>query len=429
MRRLTRFLRNLYVRALPLIALAFLLIHEIPPANDTQAQVDARIGNEQFDFVTWTLDALGIKVGQSITSEQSYLTTDQRKQAVLTYFDLLDQRLRLNGKINTIFADPNQTDPATATRDLKAQEESLQARLTQMQPLVEGIMQEQISAVYDSEGFTVGGQLVPPIAFHVSALPDLLIISPRDHIEIKAYANVSPGMTADEMTALENKMEKDLNVSAIVEPIGGLGTYPTMVYETSNVNYTFEVGAHEWAHNYLTLRPLGINYDGSQELRTMNETAATIVGQQIGQEVIARYYPELVPPPPAPTPTPDPNASPTPVPTPDPNAFDFNTEMHVTRVHVDELLAAGNIDEAESYMEDRRRIFVAHGYSGLRKLNQAYFAWHGEYNASTGAGGQDPVGPAVVALRQKSKNLKDFLDRMSWLTSFADLQAALKDSP
>jgi hypothetical protein len=335
----------------------------------------------------------------------------------------------LESKINKVFADPNQTDPATATRDLKTQEETIRARLTQLQPLVEGIMQEQISAVYTSEGFTVGGQLLPPIAFHISALPDLLIISPRDHIEIKAFANVSPGMTADEMETLEAKMEKDLNVSAIVEPIGGLGTYPTMVYETSNLNYTFEVGAHEWAHNYLTLRPLGINYDASQEMRTMNETAATLTGQQIGQELIARYYPERVPPPPAPTPTPNPNALPTPAPTPDPNAFDFNTEMHTTRVKVDALLADGKIEEAEAYMEARRRIFVDHGYTGLRKLNQAYFAWHGEYNVGVGAGGTDPVGPAVVALRQKSHSLKEFLDRMSWFSSFADLQAALKQTP
>jgi len=425
MRRFTRFLRHLYLRAFPLALMAVLLVHEIPPANDTQAQVEARIGSEQFDFVTWTLDALGIKIGQSITSEQSYMTTDQRKQAVLDYFDLLDQRLSLERQINKVFADPNQTDPTTATLDLKNKEEAIRSRLVQMQPLVEGVIQEQVSAVYASEGFTLGGQLVPPIAFHISALPDLLIISPRDHIEIKAFANVSPGMTADEMEALESKMEKDLNVSAIVEPIGGLGTYPTMIYETSNLNYTMEVAAHEWSHNYLTLRPLGINYDGSQELRTMNETTATIVGEQIGQELVARYYPELVPPPPPPKPTADPNAVPTPKPTPDPNAFDFNTEMHETRVKVDALLAAGKIEEAETYMEARRRVFVEHGYTGLRKLNQAYFAWHGEYNAGTGAGGQDPVGPAVVALRQKSKSLKEFLDRMSWLTSFKDLQAEL----
>ncbi len=426
MRRFTDFLRTFYLRAFPLALLMALLVHEVPPANDTQAQVEARVGNYQFDFVTWTLDALGIKIAQTVSNEQSDLDTADRKQIVLTYFDLLGQRQDLEGQINKVFADPNQHDPVEASQELKAQEEAIRQKMLQLQPMAEAILQEQISAVYTSEGFTVGGQLIPPIAFHISALPDLLIISPRDHIDITAFANVTPGMTADEMAALETKMEKSLNVSALVEPIGGLGVYPAMVYETSNLNYTLEVSAHEWAHNYLTLRPLGINYDASAQLRTMNETAATLVGQEIGQEVVERYYPERVPPPPPPKPTPKPGALPTPAPTPDPNAFDFNTEMHTTRVRVDELLLAGKIEEAETYMEERRRVFVAHGYVGLRKLNQAYFAFHGEYNASPGAGGQDPVGPAVVALREQSPSLKVFLDRISWMTSFAELQAAVK---
>jgi hypothetical protein len=49
--------------------------------------------------------------------------------------------------------------------------------------------------------------------------------------------------------------------------------------------------------------------------------------------------------------------------------------MHVTRLTVDELLAEGKIDEAESYMEERRRIFWDNGFQHLRKLNQAYFAF------------------------------------------------------
>jgi len=200
--------------------------------------------------------------------------------------------------------------------------------------------------------------------------------------------------------------------------------YPTMIYETSNFNYTVEVGAHEWSHNYLTLRPLGVTYEGSPELRTMNEVTASLFGREIGQMVIARYYPEKLPPPASPQPTPDPNATPVPTPTPDPNAFDFNTEMHATRVRVDALLADGKVTEAEAYMEARRQIFVEHGYQ-IRKLNQAYFAFYGAYNTGPGAGGQDPVGPAVIALRERSASLKDFLDRMSWMTSFADLKAAL----
>ena len=84
----------------------------------------------------------------------------------------------------------------------------------------------------------------------------------------------------------------------LVEEVGGIGTYPTMVQETDDLNWLAEVIAHEWIHNYLTLRPLGINYDTTPELRTMNETSASLAGKEIANAVIARFYPERVPPPP-----------------------------------------------------------------------------------------------------------------------------------
>ncbi|MEK9164057.1 MAG: hypothetical protein AAB342_01745, partial [Chloroflexota bacterium] len=309
----------------------------------------------------------------------------------------------------------------SASRDLNAQLADARTRLNEMQPLAEAILQEQIGAVLADEGFALGGQIVPPVSFHITALPGFLVVSPRDHIELKSYANIEPGLTADGEVRLEDKIEKDLDVSALVVPLGGLGTYPTMIYETSNLNYVAEVGAHEWAHNYLTLRPLGLYYDTSPQVRTMNETTASLIGQEIGEKVIARYYPERVPPTPVPTVAPTPG----PTPTPDPDAFDFNLEMHDTRVKVDELLAAGEIDQTEAYMEARRRVFVARGYQ-LRKLNQAYFAFYGAYNTGPGAAGQDPVGPAVRALRQRSGSIKEFLDRVSWMTSFEELQEAIK---
>ena len=422
MRRFIRTFGILFRRALFLLLVCTLLTRDLTLAGDLGTQVTVRVGTLQFDFIGWTLNALGLKVAQSTSTEQNYMPTDERKQIVLNYIELLDQNLKLDREINHIFTDPNQIDPEAASHDLKAQLAHVRARMDELGPLAEAVLQEQIAAVLADEGFAVGGQIVPPVSFHITALPGFLVISPRDRIELQAYANIEPGLTAAEETALEDKMEKELNVSALVAPLGGLGTYPTMIYETANLNYVAEVGAHEWVHNYLTLRPLGVNYESSPELRTMNETTATIVGREIGQKVIERYYPERVPPP---TPTPDPNAILTPTPTPDPNTFDFDTEMHDTRVKVDELLAAGKIEEAERYMEGRRRVFVEHGYQ-VRKLNQAYFAFYGAYNVGPGAGGQDPVGPAVRQLRDRSPSVKAFLDRISWMTSFEALQAALR---
>jgi hypothetical protein len=100
--------------------------------------------------------------------------------------------------------------------------------------------------------------------------------------------------------------------------------------------------------------------------------------------------------------------------------------MHETRVHADELLAEGKIDEAEAYMEQRRLIFWDNGYP-LRKLNQAYFAFHGAYaDVPGGAAGEDPVGPAVRALRQQSGSLAEFIHTIAWMTSFEELQEAIR---
>ncbi|KAA0276920.1 MAG: hypothetical protein EDM79_06115, partial [Chloroflexi bacterium] len=97
-----------------------------------------------------------------------------------------------------------------------------------------------------------------------------------------------------------------------------------------------------------------------------------------------------------------------------------------TRINADALLAEGRIEEAEAYMEERRQVFLRNGYL-LRKINQAYFAFHGAYaDVPGGAAGEDPVGPAVRALRAKSDSLADFINTMSWMWSFEQLQERVK---
>ncbi len=164
-----------------------------------------------------------------------------------------------------------------------------------------------------------------------------------------------------------------------------------MVMQTTDLSWLTTTIAHEWTHNYLDQRPLGLLYDETPELRTMNETTADISGGEIGAEVMRRYYPELV----NDTLIPDLNLlSFNPLDSiivPSSPPFDFQHEMHTTRVTVDALLAAGKIDEAKSYMEQRRELFVQNGYY-IRKLNQAYFAFYGAYaDVPGGAAGEDPV--------------------------------------
>jgi hypothetical protein len=193
-----------------------------------------------------------------------------------------------------------------------------------------------------------------------------------------------------------------------------------MVYQVGYLDVLSEVVSHEWTHNFLTLRPLGVSYLNSPELRIMNETTASIAGKEIGRTVLEIYYPELAPPPQAPPPPEGQKTEPI-----EPPAFDFRNEMHITRLKVDELLAEGQIEEAEEYMDQRRIVFWEHGYRGLRKLNQAYFAFYGAYaDQPGGAAGatEDPVGAAVRALRAESPTLASFLNRISWMVSFEQLK-------
>jgi hypothetical protein len=77
-------------------------------------------------------------------------------------------------------------------------------------------------------------------------------------------------------------------------------------------------------------------------------------------------------------------------------------------------------------MEQRREFFWKNGYL-IRKLNQAYFAFYGAYaDVPGGAAGEDPVGPAVRALRAQSPSLADFVNTIAWMTSFEQLQQAIK---
>ena len=189
-----------------------------------------------------------------------------------------------------------------------------------------------------------------------------------------------------------------------------------MVLESTSPVWLFDVITHEWVHNYLTFRPLGLNYDTNEELRTMNETTASILGREIGLEVLKRYYPDLVPPPAAPPAQSDSQAASS------PPAFDFRHEMHITRLEADRLLEEGMIEEAEDYMEARRQVFWENGYQ-IRKLNQAYFAFHGAYAAAPeGAAGDDPVGSAVRELWARSTSPVEFLRTMAWMNEFSDLE-------
>ncbi len=374
----------------------------------------------EFDYLDWTLDTLWLKATQGKIRDLSVI---EQKKLVYDYLELVAEVQDFDSQIAVLYADPAIIDPTSSSKDLTTELQEKQVQLKGKSPIAETILQEQVKSVLVKEGLETSSDIFPPVLYHISDLPLSLLISPRDRIQLDADISVQPGLSDQQKVELEKEVESGMNVSALVEEVGGLGTYPAMIMLTTDLNWLVETIAHEWVHNYLTLHPLGLSYDTSPELRTMNETTANLAGKEIGNMVIETYYPERVPPSVSAT-LPEPTAELM------PPAFDFQKEMRITRQQVDMLLARGEIDEVETYMESRRQVFWENGYL-IRRINQAYFAFYGAYNDTPGGGaaGSDPVGPAVVLLREKSDSLGDFLKEISNMSTYEQLKAAVSDGP
>jgi hypothetical protein len=393
------------------------------PLGEVSDRVRGYTRAVEFDFIEWTWQAAWLKLQSTALGIERYLPAEEQTQLVRGYTALIDEILRVQTELSILHADPNPAAVSDELANANGRLDALLRRREQLAPLAESILQAQVGAVVAELELSSGGQPIPPLLFHSTPLPWALIVSPRDAIFQQANVSLETELPLEEHIAIEDAVASGLNVSTLVTPVGGVGTYPTMVAQSSHLNWLAEVVAHEWIHNILTLHPLGLSYFASPELTTMNETTANLAGKEIGARVIERFYPDLVPPPPAPALPAE--AAPDAATEPPAPVFDFRAEMHETRVRVDALLAEGKVNEAEGYMESRRLFFWDNGYV-IRKLNQAYFAFYGSYaDAPVGAAGEDPVGAAVRDLRANSASLAEFVIRMMPLTSYQGLQDLL----
>jgi hypothetical protein len=397
----------------------FLLTQSIPATRQQSDRVRQFTRAIEFDFAGWTARAAWAKLAASNLALTDYLTEADRSRLVREYAGKIDRASRLETDLAVRLAE-SQPAADPQTQALESELEQLRQEMAVLQPYTESIVQEQVAVVLAELGLDAGGLVGPPVAFRFTELPLALIVSPRNVIRQDANIQIDAGLDIPDQIALEQRVEQHLNASALVVPVGGIGTYPTMVMETGAISWLVDVVAHEWAHNYLTLRPLGLNYDTTPETRTMNETAASLWGGLVGAKVLQRYYLDLAPPPAQAETSSSEEAAPAP-----PPVFDFRAAMRDTRLTVDRLLEQGQIEQAEAYMEERRQDFNRQGYN-LRRLNQAYFAFHGAYaDEPGGAAGEDPVGAAVRELWARSPSPAAFLRAMAWMNSYEDLQRLL----
>ena len=488
-----RWLWRAGVIAAGLLLMTILLQRSTYPTYLQFNAVADMVSDYQFDYISWEVDALLAKAGQTLRGNHAYVSESERSQFVRDYMADLGRARQLEGEVAAVYTDPDISDPDATSADLRAQRDALRDDLRRRQTTAEAILEGQVAAILVDEGFGTLGQLLPPISMHFTQVPNLLIVSPRDQIRFDISINIEP-LTVDEIAALEDRIAQRHDVSALIVPLGGIALYPAMILETTSIAWAVETFAHEWLHHYLFFFPLGLSYFDTDsfagETRVINETVADTFGKVIAPRVLARYYPELV-------------AAAYPssrraydlshprlhdavetqrrrvalhlpvygegargrgqqqiaLIADDPPAFDFGAEMNETRVTVDrylaitqilqrlgdtlstgdtlpaftgaaqgfDTLAAHLVVETERYMEARRALFFDNGWR-IRKLNQAYFAFYGGYQAGDipGIAGEDPIGPAIAEILQNSGDVHEFVVRLRGITSREAL-LALRD--
>ena len=369
-----------------------------------------------FSIVKWELNAFFDGARKTLTGLEKITGKDIQK--VIQFNSNVERIRALKSEIELTRAGSRQGGLSLLEEEL----EDFQLQNMEFEGVVEFTLERQIREVLFQEGIfnPVDKHLkikigFPPINFELEMPPHLLVISPRDRIDrIRGYV-LRQVMTKEEMENIE-ALADELNVSSLVIELGGFaGTYPSFVTNEADLRFIIDTAAEEWLHHYLAFKPLGFQYSlhligilPDYEIATINETVAGIVSTEIGADVYKKYYEQ------------DEKKAKAEVAG---TGFDFNREMRNIRRAVDNYLSRGEIDNAEEFMEQRRQFLADNGYY-IRKLNQAYFAFHGVYADKPTS--ISPIGTELKALRSRSGSLKQFLKTAAAMTSRQDLIDSLK---
>jgi hypothetical protein len=485
--------------ALRLLILLLIIALVFQRGTEDEQRINARLyavtREHSFNYVNWEVEALLTKAGQELFGFHAYIPESEREDLLVEYFTLQTRLTILDQQMGAALALPNLELYAQLSQDYQ----DTQTQIEDQGALIEHIIEGQVSAVLVDEGFGTLGQVLPPVTMHFLGVPNVVVVSPRDAIRQEMTIMLGT-LTPEELVELEQQAAQAVPDRAIwVTPVGGVGIWPSMVMKTSQPVIAFEITAHEWLHHYLVFFPLGLGYFSSADTRIINETTATVFGYELGNKVIQRFYADelaagmvylqtvpdyraLLAALQAPSQLGELDRRETPfewsastarennrlevdyllslgesdaaqvtldlrnqqfallgfTPPRDPTnaraAADTRSWIHHTRVTADYLLSLGRVEAAELAMENGRQ------HTGLRVLNQAWFAFNSGYQANpviethadgtsvitTTGGGGDPIGAQIYEIRARSDSLSEFVQIMRDITTREDLQAALE---
>lgn len=269
----------------------------------------------------------------------------------------------------------------------------------------EEAVEAELSAVLIDEGFGSRFNLIfPPVDIRFDKPPTMLIVSPRDRIELVDAVMLHPDIPGFERDRIETEMLEDYNLSALVDNLAGLSTFPSLVSDLQQLRSVLQTSAHEWLHSFLFFRPFGQNFRVSEEMFTLNETVADLVGRELGDTTFAQIGGDL-------------SIAPSRYLSREKSDPNLAREMRETRLRAEELLAQGKVEEAEQYMKRRWWRLRLGGYR-IRKLNQAYFAFRGRY--AEGPASLSPIGQQVKEFRGLFPDVASFVKTVSGVSSYQE---------
>jgi len=286
---------------------------------------------------------------------------------------------------------------------------SLHESQSKLKPVVEEYIENIVGSTLSRHGLESRlGILWPPVDVDFSDAPYVLIVSPRDKIERQMTLTLSPSLSSANIDELERVLIARHNVSAFITSIAGIATYPSIVPPSQELRGSLQSLIHEWLHQYWFFHPLGRNYWRDSNMTTLNETAANLAGYEIGEQVfqalltnteviVEEDQSEFV----------------------YKKEFDFKSEMKRTRLSVEQMLSDGMVDEAETYMQDRRLVFENEGFY-IRKLNQAYFAFYGSYGDNPAS--ISPINDEVDKYRQSFRSIGEFIRHVAKFSTYEEFQ-------
>ena len=407
--------------------MAVLFVIWLIPVGDNRTGTVAKFASlgHEYRLVSWELENVLDKWSHRLWTILPWTPTSEadRRASLDRYISLVEEYRLADDLLDNIASaiDPD----IQLLNDTQRKVDQLVIERDEIRDGLEEYLEQTISEIVRTDDVGLVGSFVwPPVDFRIDSPPKLLVTSPRDEIRRVEGILIDPDISVEETLRIERELAELHGVSALIIQTGGFASFPSVV-PMVDLQRLMNIASHEWLHGYLIFYPLGRSYFSDGQMRSVNETVSDLFGREIGQRVYAKIMDQ-------------PYVAPVRPETASKNwssgkdfeekdnldQFSFNQFMSETRDRTDNLLLTGLIKEAEAYMETRRTQLLDHGYS-IRKINQAYFAFHGTYGESPSSA--SPIDRYIWDLREQVDTVGELVKMLRGLKTYEQFEQLLVD--